>query len=250
MIRVIGDGVIPEVRAFDRVREALEFDEDVYLAAMWCKLTGETIPDGAAIYNMEPLYDGCRSFSLGYLDTLKRCRVIDYDRRNVEYLATFGVDAFHMPYGFHESLFRWKRQNTAIDILLVGSVNGRRQRIVNELRKRFDIVWATGAYGKALDSLVGMAKVCLNIHYVENHPLEVARLNYLIANGCTVVSEPGWDDEVNNDYSNGVYITENIGDACEYALENPMNGTELARTMWMNCKAANNWLKEKTLCLG
>ena len=249
MIRVIGETFIPEARAFDRVREALDFDCDVYLGAMWSGLCNEPIPNGSVIYNMEPLSDECRAFTLGYFDTLQNNIILDYSAKNVEYLRTKGIEAFHLPYGYHKSLERGVKGDKIFDFMLIGSVNPRRTMIVNDLRKHFDVIWVTGAYGDHLDALAGMAKVQLNIHYSHNHPLEVVRLNYLLANGCTVVSEFSDDPDVDAKYANGMYFANDLKNVCEYALSNPMEGYNCIKSMRMDCHDANAWVRSK-LCLG
>lgn len=249
MIHVIGESQLPEARAFDRVREALDFDVDVYLGAMWSGLCNEPIPDGSVIYNMEPLSDDCRSFTLGYLDTLKKNIVLDYSAKNVEYLKSKGIEAFHLPYGYHDSLQRGVFNPKVIDFMLIGSVNPRRIKVVNELRKHFDVVWVTGAYGDHLDLLASMAKVHLNIHYSDEHPLEVVRLNYLLANRHTVVSEYSNEPDVDVKYADGVYFADNLKNMCEYALTNPLDGYNCVKSMRMDCHDANAWVRSR-LCLG
>ena len=249
MIYVIGEQSIPEAKAFDRVRESLDLDCDVYLGAMWSKFCNEPIPDGSVIYNMEPLSDYCRSFTLGYFDILKKNIVLDYCKNNVKYLKLKGIEAFHLPYGYHQSLEKVKPQNKTIDVMLIGSVNPRRLKIVNELRKKFDVVWVTGAYGDQLDTLVGMSKVQLNLHYSDEHPLEVVRLNYLMANHCTVVSERSYDKNVDDKYENGIYFAEDIEKMCLYALSNPLDGYNCIKSMPMDCHEANEWIRSR-LCLG
>jgi hypothetical protein len=203
MIYIVGDGQFPECKAFYDVKAWLQgkINGDVYLAAMLAPLVGLHL-EGVVIYNLEPLYDGCRSFTLGYLDTLKRCTVLDYSRKNVEYLKTLGVKATYVPYPFHNELVRPVPDVVKdIDVLLVGSKNTRRLEAVKNLPDGVRFVWAEGVYGRELDVLIQRAKVHLNIHFATPHPLEVVRLNYLIANGCTVLSEEGDDEEVNAEYA-------------------------------------------------
>jgi len=249
MIHVIGETTIPEAKAFDRVRESLDLDFDVYLGAMWSKFANEPIPDGSVIYNMEPLSDDCRSFTIGYFDVLKKNIVLDYCKNNVKYLKSKGIDAFHLPYGYHKSLEKIKQTEKTIDVMLIGSVNPRRLKIVNELRKKINVVWVTGAYGEQLDTLVGMSKVLLNLHYSDEHPLEVVRLNYLMANHCTIVSERSNDQEVDAKYKDGVYFADDIEKMCFHALTNPLDGYNCIKSMPMQCHQANEWIRSK-LCLG
>src|ERR1035437_8246029 len=105
MIRIVGDGELPEAAAFYDVEKALKFDEDVYLMAMLAPFLKVPLKN-KVIYNMEPLYDGCRSFKICYEQVLRDNLVLDYDAQNVEYLKGLGIEAFHLPYGFHQELVR------------------------------------------------------------------------------------------------------------------------------------------------
>lgn len=248
MTRIIGDGVIPEVRAFYDVRDWLQID--CVLAAHLCKITGDHL-DGEVVYNMEPLYDGCRSFSIGYLETLKRCTVLDYCARNVAYLATLGIEAFHLPYGYHESLTRHVQVEKDIDFLMVGSINERRVNVLAGLQQYGVFVWVQGAYGADLDRLIARAKVVVNCHYCDSHPLEVVRLNYLMANDCNIVSELGNDPTVNAKYESGILFTDDVVAACRYALDNPKNSKETVMNIQTNQTEALAWVNVRSkLCLG
>jgi hypothetical protein len=244
MIRIIGDGLIPEAKAFYDVRDALEFDEDVYLAAMLAPLFGVILKD-VVIYNLEPLYDGCRSFSLGYLDVLKQNIVLDYSLKNVEYLKKYGIDAFYMPYGYHKSLERIKPAKKDIDVLLIGSVNPRRKHLLRSMNAKFNFVWAQNVYEANRDNLVARAKVHLNVHFCDDHPLEVVRLNYLMANHCNIVSERGNDEFINCNYSGGLRYSDpwELMHVCKDALEHPIDGYNCLKAMPHDCTKAQEWLR-------
>lgn len=242
MIHIVAEDRIPDAGAFWDVRRALEFDQDVYLFAQLAKIFG--IELSGVVYNMEPLYDGCRSLSIGYMETLKRCKVLDYSAANVEYLKAHGVEAFHMPYGYHPSLERVKPVAKDIDVLFFGSWNTRRAALFSKMPRHINFVWAQGVYGDALDRLIARAKVHVNVHYCDSHQLEVVRLNYLLANGCTVVSEPGNEAKVNEAYAPGMLYAQysDIIHACIYALDHPKNGQEAIRAMPHDCGPAQRWL--------
>lgn len=216
---VIGDGIIPEVPAFYDVRDALEFDEQIVLGAFIAKVVGQTLPEDSIIYNLEPLYEGCNPLhpNVGYLDLLKKHKVLDYQRKNVEYLKTLGIDAFHMPFGYHPSMERCKPAEKDIDVLFFGSMHPRRLAIIHRFQELgINIVAVKGAYGADRDALVSRAKIVINMHYRDDHPLETVRLNYLMANKAFIVSERGWDDEENAVYQDGLVFTEydDLVDAC------------------------------------
>ncbi len=252
MIHIVGDGIIPEAQCMYDVRDALEFEQDVYLLSHLAPVLGIEIK-GKVIYNMEPLSDDCRSFSVGYLDVLRQNTVIDYSQENVKYLKTLGIRAFYMPYGYHDGLVRPVEEEKTIDVLFVGSFNARRSRLLDGLA---GLVWVTGVYGDDLDRMVAKAKVVLNIHYSDSHPLEVARINYLMANHCNVVSEKGNDKALNDQYAEGLHFCEeeSIKEVCLFAVDNAVDGQACIKKIPQDCTSAQQWLnsinEENTLCRG
>jgi hypothetical protein len=244
VIYIIGEKSVRQMQAFNDVRSALSFDKDVYLGAMLAKPLGIEL-SGVGIYNMEPLHDDSPLWDIGYMETLKNCHVIDYSKKNVEYLKGSGVEAFHMPYGHHDGLVKGISAEKDIDVLFIGSVHfDRRRKLLDTLAKHFGVMAVTDTYGNELDRVMSRAKLHINVHHMENQQLQVVRLNYLIANGCNVVSEYGCEQEVNEQYRNMLTFTDYNGfvDACYRALEHPVDGSEELRKMRQDCSYANNWL--------
>ena len=226
---VIGDGVIPEAQCVYDVRDSLEGHDDVVLLAHVAGVLGQTIPDGSTIYNLEPLFDGCRSLTLGYLDVLRHFPVIDYQAPNVEFLARYGIAARHVPYRYHAGLERVQPREKDIDVLFVGSMSPRRRAVLDEIKRACQVVEASGCYGKELDETVSRAKVVVNIHYCSGpHPLEVVRINYLMANGCCVVSDRGWDDIENEAYAPGLVFSDDLAATCADMLMSNRSEIEVA----------------------
>lgn len=247
MVRVIGSGIIPEARAFDDLKKVIDFNHDIYLGAFWARPLRIELKN-KVIYNTEFLYDESPLFSIGYLETLRKNIVLDYDAKNVEYLKNIGIDAFHMPYGYHKSLERKVESKKDIDVLFVGS-NKHKRRIsfFEKLSKHCNSVVLNNCYGQDLDVAISRAKVLVNMHHIDGQPLEVVRLNYLMANECNIVSEFGPSNEVNEKYSNGLHFCnyENLLDACMYALDNPVSGLETIRKIPHSCESARLWLEGK-----
>ena len=249
MIHIVGESVIKEAQAFNDVRHALEFDCDVYLGAMWHNMIGMRLKD-AVIYNMEPLYDESQLFPIaGYMQTLKENIVIDFSRKNVEYLKQKGIEAFHLPYGYHPYLERTHAGEKDIDVLFVGSeYYPRRKKLFEEINLHCNFVSARGVYGNELDKLISRAKVHLNVHHSQlGQTLETVRLNYLMANHGNIVSEFGNDPELNDAYAKGMRFAEydELAYACFEALEHPFDGYETIRTMPHDCKSANDWVNSR-----
>lgn len=249
-VQIIGLGVLPAAQCMLDVRDALQFDfdQDIYLLGQFAPMLGVKL-EGATIYNLEPLYDGCRSFSIGYLDVLKHNHVLDYSRKNLEYLKSNGVDAVHLAYGFHPALSRAMPVEKDIDVLFVGSDNPRRREFFSRFEKKVPFTWAQSVYGADLDRLIARAKVHVNVHYCDPHPLEVVRLNYLMANGCTIISESGDDDEVNAAYSDGLTFArlDDFVELCHEALRGNIGNQARATIERMphDNSAARAWLNER-----
>lgn len=218
---IIGDGVIPEAEAVRDVQLALAGHPEVVLLAHVAAALGQPIPPGATIYNLEPLYDGCRSLPLGYLDVLRSAgKVWDYQARNVEFLRAHGITATHVPYRYTPALERAPERAKDIDVLFVGSMSPRRRKLLDEIATRCNLVSAQGVYGLELDQLIARARVVVNLHFTDHpHPLEVVRLNYLMANGCAVASERGWDEAENAAYAPGLWFDTDIAAACWLLLD-------------------------------
>ena len=254
MIHIIGENIIEQAQAFNDVRDALDFDCDVYLGAMWA-IPLEVELKNEVVYNLEPLYDGCGVIDkFDYLDVLRDNIVIDYSEANVEYLKQKGIESFYMPYGYNDTLCRAETREKDIEVLFVGSSHfDRRQILFGMLSDQFDFVYCEGFYGADLDKLISRAEVHVNIHHTENQQLEVVRLNYLIANGCNVVSEKGCEEKENNKYKNCLRFSsyENFVDTCKEAIENPIDGAEEIKVYQHDCTKANEWAikgKENILC--
>lgn len=243
MIRIIGENVIEQSKAFNDVRDSLVFDRDIYLGAMWAKPLG-IILKNEIIYNMEYLYDKNPIFDYGYLETLKNNHVIDFSVSNVKYLNKLGIDAFYMPYGYHESLTRVKESKKDIDVLFIGSTHFKRRKYI--LSKLKNVVVAD-CYGKELDALVGRSKVHLNMHHEDGQPLETVRLNYLMANNCNIVSEYGSDEDLNKEYENGIFFSDygELITSINFAMNNKKNSFKTIKDMKQNCKYANEWANNK-----
>ena len=208
MSNIIGLGVTHLADAFIEVDEVLNERgyKDVILFSHMAKLLNVRIPDNSIIYNLEPFYDSSPILNIGYLETMRRCKVYDYQRKNVEYLESIGIEANYLPYRYSPIMEKNVEQEEDIDILFFGGINARRIQLLKQLEKsglNYKIV-TYGCFGKERDELISRAKIIINVHYQDNYPLEVVRLNYLMANKRFIISERGWDEEENSIYEGGV----------------------------------------------
>jgi hypothetical protein len=143
-------------------------------------------------------------------------RVWDYSEENISFLKKQGINALHLPIGYHQSLEQIPQGRTKdIDILFFGSIGERRKKILDNLLqlKKIRLQALFGVYGRERDEYIARSKIILNIHYYPAKIFEAVRISYLLNNRCFVVSE---ESDV-NPYQ-GVTIPmfpyEQLADAC------------------------------------
>jgi SAM-dependent methyltransferase len=158
----------------------------------------QAIPQGSIIYNLEQL--GGPLLKRAYYEIATRRQVWDYDLRNIEYWKQFnGTYApVHVPIGYVPELSRIRALPCQdIDVLFYGSLNDRRNRILNALKNAgVKVHTAFGVYGKDRDDLIARAKIVLNVHFYESKVFEIVRVSYLLANSKAVVTECSEDTEM------------------------------------------------------
>lgn len=169
------------------------------------------------VYQLEPVSDATVASGMVPVDLLREHTVWDYSRRNIEQLRRFGVEAHHVPPGFHPGLRRIAPANTFIDVLFYGKQTPRRDRVVDRLRQAgLGVLNVQGSYGPRLDAVIARSKVVLCMHsHGWMRVLESVRVTYLMANRKAVVAEinPGDDADGLADGLLGVGY-DDLVDAC------------------------------------
>ncbi|HTA26011.1 MAG TPA: hypothetical protein VK763_20940 [Terriglobales bacterium] len=184
----------------------------------------QTIPQGSIIYNLEQL--GGPLLKRAYYEIATRRQVWDYDLRNIAYWKQFnGAYApVHVPIGYVPELSRIAPLPCQdIDVLFYGSLNDRRNRILNALKNAgVKVHSAFGVYGKDRDDLIARARIVLNIHFYESKVFEIVRVSYLLANSKAVVTECSEDAEIEKGLSDAVLSLpyDRLVDGCCSLLQN------------------------------
>ncbi len=153
------------------------------------------LPAGTIVYNHEQI-DDTSMLPPARLRSYGHVEIWDYSARNIAAWQTEGIDAAHVPIGWSPGLERITRSSVRpIDVLFYGSLNERRQRILEALGRGLRVEAVFGGYGAARDGMIAASKLVVNIQYYEARILEMVRLSYLFANAVPVVSEvsPGID---------------------------------------------------------
>jgi glycosyltransferase involved in cell wall biosynthesis len=164
------------------------------------------LPPDAIIYNSEHVAALANS-GTAYLELLRKHRVWDYSRDNSGKLgALLGKQVQYVPFGFAPELARVPHSAVRdIDVLFYGSVNPRRQAVLDQLRDAGLAVHSVfGVYGEERDALIARAKVVLNMHYYVPGAFEAIRVCYLMANRKAVVTEQNPGEYLDDDLAPGL----------------------------------------------
>lgn len=156
------------------------------------------IPEGAIVYNFDlPLVH----FDVDHMRAAAKraSEVWDFSERGVEVWRRIGVEAKHVPVGFHESMVRFDRaKEPDIDVVFVGSLNARRVHVLNLLRGMgMTVALVTGENAAYRDALLARARCSINVLFYETGMYPMLRAAHLVANGVPFASEaakeaPSW----------------------------------------------------------
>lgn len=159
------------------------------------------IPPGSIIYNLEQITPQSCFITREYLNMLRNHRVWDYSKRNITELKNLGIDAVHMPIGYHPVLENVPKDYLKqISCLFYGSGSPRRDKIIQSVQGTFIF----GIYGKELEKCIASSEIILNCHYYDTQLFEIVRCSYLMANKKFILSEPGLDTELEAPFKEGI----------------------------------------------
>jgi SAM-dependent methyltransferase len=148
--------------------------------------------------NLEQLGRHGAQVSQGYLKLLGGSAVVDYDAANVAAYTTHADDVplvsfAHAPYlaGQLDRGHGLPIEQRPIDILFIGSVNERRQRLMAEVEASGRRISALDGplYGPERDDLIAQAKAVFNCHFYDSARFEQARAFQCLSLGTPVISE-------------------------------------------------------------
>ena len=184
------------------------------------------LPSNSIIYNLEQIYTDSPWLKAGYIDYLYQYPIWDYSQANIAQLKQLGIDNVqYLPVGYVSQMNRISlNRDQDIDILFYGSINQRRQKIIEALEEKGAKVEALfGVYNQERDDYIARAKIVLNMHFYDAQVFEVVRVSYLLANQVFVISEKGCDGEDEQYFAEGLVFTDynKLVDTClDYLTKN------------------------------
>lgn len=171
----------------------------------------DAIPANSIIYNFEQVTAQSTLIHPRYVEALQHFAVWDYSERNIaELRSRYGIEhARHVPLGYMPCMScldpAYPRD---IDVLFYGMLSPRRRKLLEELRRSGLRVEAHHAlFAGDRDFALARSRLVLNLHYYTPGTLEVARINYVLANRRPVLSERNPD----------TYVPDGYETACFYA---------------------------------
>ena len=153
-------------------------------------------------------------------------RIWDYSSGNLELWKLLGNERPKLvPVGYAPVLSRIPKPLVQdIDIFIYGSAGDKRLNAFEQLsREGYQVLFASGLFGKARDDLIARSKIVLNINFVDRSRIfEVVRVSYLLANRKAVVAVLDPDTVIEPDLLACVRSTtaDNLVAVCEELLSN------------------------------
>lgn len=192
----------------------------------------DALSSDAIIYNSEQVEPESQWIRGAYLRALTRRVVWDYSAENVRRLRELGAQSVrHVPLGYVPELVRIAPLAEDIDVLFYGSVNPRRQKVLDALRERgLKVATLFGCYGEERDRAIARAKVVLSVHFYPAKIFEIVRVAYLLTNSKAVVAECGPDTHLDAQLREALcgVAYDGLVEACVELVSNAGKRTELA----------------------
>lgn len=153
-------------------------------------------PQGSIIFNTEQV-NASGSITSKWYEHRRIFRSMDYDSRH-KHGYTLDEDFITVPIGYcpvwQAGFDKWKNAQKDVDVLMYGSMNPRRQYVLQYLQKRgIKVRSMTNLFGEQLIEHISRARNVLHVHYYPEGYHAPFRTVYA-AHGTNVISE--WDDAV------------------------------------------------------
>lgn len=175
------------------------------------------------VWQLEPLSAevGLAAWQPAYVELLKRAAwVWDYNAGNIRRLNDWGIaNTALLPFGHHPVLETIPQGvGKTIDVCFFGCLTPRRRLALQALvQAGLRVVAREKCYGEERNALIAASRIALNLHGSDGlDVLEEARVSFLLANRCFVVSE----DSDHDPYDGGVVFAPygRLVETCRYWL--------------------------------
>lgn len=185
----------------------------IVLGAHLLPANAKPLPSDAIIYNFEQLGNGMR-WDAAHVERMRSHETWEYSPLNQTWLKEQGIDAKLVPVGSYPIVFTQAVED--IDVFFVGSLNERRQKIIDELRARGLRVEVASGFGPEREDLMARAKICLNVHHYDTKIFEIVRVSHWFNHRKFVVSETSVNAESYQDMAVFADYDQLVDVCCQY----------------------------------
>jgi len=145
--------------------------------------------------NLEQLGSGGSRMPPAYLELLRTSHVIDYDAANVGAFTRNAADVPLISFGYAPYLAATEEtaplDQRPFDLLFFGSMNPRRQQIIERIERtgRTVVLFDAPVYGPERDAFIVRSRAVLNCHHYDSAVFEQVRAFQVLSLGTPLVSE-------------------------------------------------------------
>jgi hypothetical protein len=170
------------------------------------------LPADTVVYHLEQLRDiDIQQLRDSIRYSAEHFRIWEYSHYNLDCWKRLGVETVeHVPVGYAPVLTRIpKAPREDIEILMYGHSGSKRGNAFHLLsHANLSVLFVSGMYGEARDSLISRSKIVLNVNDDRGDIFEIVRVSYLLANKKAVVSTLDPRTAIEDDIISGVKFTE------------------------------------------
>ena len=194
----------------------------------------DDIPKTSIIINTEQIYKDKMEWNKNIYAWTQKFTTWDYSQKNVSALHELGISNCKiLKIGFQKELSRLNMASQPdIDVLFYGSINPRRQKVLDELKAlglKTEILF--GVYGKERDSYIERSKIVINLHHYESEIFEIVRVFYLLTNSVAVLGEVNSTTTIDDYILKCIFPStyENLTGSCLELLQKPNDLNDLRK---------------------
>ena len=192
------------------------------------------------LFNAEQLGSGSPILTAEYLQALGEWKVMDYHEANADYIGRLHgaraqvttIPIIPGPAVCYDVPSSPPEAEACVDVLFFGTMNPRRQTVIDELRSRgLTVEVVSGSYGAELAPALKRCRLVLHVHFYNLALFPILRVLQPVARGVPVVCESSVFSKWNDWSSSGMVFAgyEHLGQACEELAKDPDRATTVAR---------------------
>jgi hypothetical protein len=206
----------------------------------------KNIPANSIILNTEQLSVTLPEWNQRILQSIEcGLEFWDYSDTNIQYIKNIekfsNANIKKLNIGYQSELRNIVNHDYEIDVLFYGSINERREYILNSLKDRgLKVKVFAGIYGKDRDYWISRSKVVLNLHYYNAQIFEVVRVFHLLTNSIAVVAEVNNSTIIEQRFKDGI-LAAPYEQLVDYTVDLIGNENKLKEQRWIGYESIKKY---------